>query len=249
MITVDAYVMNCIKHYPSLYSAPSYYKAKMKVLDQLLNVIGNGIRDNEELIEQLEMTDTNITMDDIAKHVSGEKLFYGYTKVTTYEEDGKVVFTSPDRTGKSYNGVLESEKDQYPDVVYWIECSYNEHKPYPNFKEEYSTIYKCPRYLKLDPSFIEAAIEFYEYVKEWFNDNEAHYSYAFPCATKQETDRRLKEIKQYMTKYKTWDEISEAYGIEYKGDLYQLQIDRWTKEKKRIFQFIEKTLTLLKENI
>lgn len=249
MITADTYIMNMINEYPTLYAAESYKKAKIKVLDQLLNVIGNGIRDDEELTEQLEGIDPEITMADIAKYVSGEKIYYGYTKITTYEENGKIIFTSPDNTGKTYYGVLESEKDNYKDVVYWMECTRHPHRPYPNFDEKYSTIYQCPSFLSLHPSFIEAAIEFYEYVKEWLVDNESKYHYAFPCDTEQKTEKRTKDITLNMAKYKTWDEISEAYGTEYKGDVYQFQVDRWARDKERIFQFLEKTLEMLKEKL
>lgn len=53
MLTPDEYFLRCVFDYPMLYASESMYISQMKVFDQLLNVIGNGIDDKEDLILEL----------------------------------------------------------------------------------------------------------------------------------------------------------------------------------------------------
>lgn len=246
-LTLDQYVITQIHRFPTLYgSTGSYEVSKMKVLDHFLNVIGNGIRDNEELSYAINDIDTSLSMKDIEKYIHND-LYYGYYKTETIG-DGEFSIEIADSSSESIV-VIGNEKDKHPDIKKWIEVGAYDFDPYPNFQEEYSTIYQCPQYLELDPSFISGAIEFYEYVIKWFEENESKYHSAFPCDTDKKTAQRTEDLSGFLKSYETKQEIYEAYGCEFNGDLEDFQIRLWNKEKTRIFSFIDQTINKLKNSL
>jgi len=239
----------------------------MKVLDQLLNVIGSGISDPWELKEDLKRIQPELTMADVEKYVTGRPLFAGYTeenvrRTTFGEGEDAQEFIMPEGNEKVYV-TSEEEKANHPNVVYWLEST-NTYKfsPYPNFKEEYSTVWQCKDALHLlDDSFIQGALDFYIYCQEFMNDPErvGNYSSAFPKPEKEAddwgetTESLTKDLHRFLKddKYKTNQDITDAYGVEFRGsvdsdaDLYDFQVRRWEKEKARIDRFLNKTITLL----
>lgn len=243
---LDQYIINRIHVYPSLYSGKSYTESKIRVLDQLLNVIGNGIRDNEELTEEMGYINDALTMKDVERYVTGEQLFYGYTRIKEFQ-NGDKTFSFEDFSSSIDETVLDNDRYKYPDVIKWVKCTYYPFNPYPNFQEEYSTIYQCPAYLDLDESFISGAVEYYEFVKNWFNKHESEYHYSFPQSTKEKTERTIKDMEDILDKYETYEDVEKAYGVKYNGDVYEFLVTRWKKEKKRIFKFIDETLELLRK--
>ena len=50
-----------------------------------------------------------------------------------------------------------------------------------------------------------------------------------------------------IAKYNSHEEISEAYELEFNGDVDDFLKRRWTKEKDRINSFIDKTIKKLEE--
>jgi hypothetical protein len=240
-ITLDQYVIHCIHSYPGIFHDNSYDQSKWKVLNQLLNVIGNGIINDVDLECELYSVGTDLTMDDIKGFISGETLFYGYIELKNIRgHDFPKIDSMIDDL------VLEKDKENFPDVIHWTKSKMNEFTPYPNFKEKYSTVFQCPSFMELDRSFIEGAIEFYEYCLEWFETKESQYHGAFPCATEKETEQSINAMEKMLKRYNSNEEISEAYGVEYLGDVYDFQVRRWQKEKKRVLGFINTTIEFLK---
>jgi hypothetical protein len=47
IITPEQYIDYATYNHPTLYASPSYEQSKLKVLDHMFNVIGNGITDSE----------------------------------------------------------------------------------------------------------------------------------------------------------------------------------------------------------
>lgn len=174
----DKYIMTMFKKYPIIYQGigKTYFETKMLVMDQLLNVVGNGINTDEELLEHLNEIDLTVTRKDIVKYLQEDIYF-------------------PDNGNKSREFLTETEIKSRPDEN-WIYCKGITFKPYPNFREEYSTVYECPAYLDLDVSFINGAIEFYDYCIVWFSDPaNRHYQSRYSSTDKEWRKERSRIFK------------------------------------------------------
>lgn len=112
LFTPDDYVLARVAQYPSLYSDASLDGAKLRVFDQLFNVIGNGIRDIGELRADLKYHKFN--RDRALRAISGEEVYYGYYD---FEMIGDYKFPRGDSVT-----ALESEKANHPDVKVWSEA-------------------------------------------------------------------------------------------------------------------------------
>ncbi len=237
MLSPEQYVYNQVASYPSLYHANSYDAAAKRVFDQLFNVIGNGVDLPDELdrpiVDQVE----------VAKFLRGEKVYWGYTEVE--ELANGVMIPKRSSNGKSLICV-ESEKALHPEVLLWIDCKDYPWTPYPNFEKKYSTVYE-PEFKDLGKEWIEAAIWFYEECVEFFNNTPEWYVYAYPCKFQRETDNRVYDMKVRLQSYKSNEEISEAYGCEFDGDIDKFLRLRWEKDLSRIERFISETLSYLRE--
>lgn len=240
MLTPKQYINRALKLHPTLYvgKGTSYEEARMKVLDQLLNTNGNGIRDNEEL--EYELKNHGDIVENFDPRWFEYDVVYGYKNVKEFQQFVFPMFSDDDVT------CFEYEKDCHPDVKHWLESTVYPFNPYPNFDKEYSTIYQCPDFLNLGDEWIQEAIDFYEHCYMWLMENENKYSYAFPKATEKETLRTIEDFKQCISRYDSYDAVTEAYGTEYNGNVYDFIERRWIKEKARIFEFIEETIALLK---
>ena len=237
MLSPEQYVYNQVATYPALYHANSYEDAAKRVFDQFFNVIGNGVDLPEELdrpiVDQVE----------VAKFLRGEKVYWGYTEVE--ELANGVMIPKRSSNGKSLICV-ESEKALHPEVLLWIDCKDYPWTPYPNFEKKYSTVYE-PEFKDLGKEWIEAAIWFYEECVEFFNNTPEWYVYAYPCKFQRETDNRVYDMKVRLQSYKSNEEISEAYGCEFDGDIDKFLRLRWEKDLSRIDRFISETLSYLRE--
>ena len=237
MLSPEQYVYNQVASYPSLYHANSYDAAAKRVFDQLFNVIGNGVDLPDELdrpiVDQVE----------VAKFLRGEKVYWGYTEV---EELANGVMIPKRSSDQNHLVCVESEKTLHPEVLLWIDCKDYPWTPYPNFEKKYSTVYE-PEFKNLGKEWIEAAIWFYEECVEFFNNTPEWYVYAYPCKFQRETDNRVYDMKVRLQSYKSNEEISEAYGCEFDGDIDKFLRLRWEKDLSRIDRFISKTLSYLRE--
>lgn len=233
--TPQEHVLTQLVTYPSLYSFSTFDAVKLKVLDQLLNVIGNGVRDTEELLENLKVVLVDIST--ASRLITSEPLYYGYYKV-------RKIGSFEMGEGDSID-VLESDRVNYPDVVYWLEASrHSDFAPYPNFKEDYSIVYRSDFHL-LGPDWAEAAIWYYKQAQKFFETTPEKYHYAFPCASDRESNNQLADFTERLKSYANNEEISIAYELEYTGDPAEFLTRRWQKELTRINQFIANTITKL----
>lgn len=235
MLTAENYIYSCIASWPTLYAAKSFDEAKMKVMNHLLNVIGNGIRNNEELAEHLSGYEKGQSSEDkiLALRYIQEDFYWAIFPVT--EEKDLIVFTEE----------LDSAKLKFPQVEYWIKNKKYDFNPYPNFSKEYSTIYSCPNYFNLDKSWIFAALEYYNNCLIRFQEDKKDYSHRWPSENPEKTK------KDFLSHFgnKTNEQISKDYKFPFDGDLDKFLTGKWQKEKARIIAFIEETIELLREKI
>jgi len=259
---VDQFIVSAITRYPTLYGATSLKTAKLKVLDHTLNVVGNGVRDDEELAEYLTVT-SGLTMADAERFINETGVMYGYTEANikrrsfTNDKGETHEFTFGNGDPEDFYITKEEEKANHPEIVYWVTSEHHGFTPYPNFQEDYSTMFQAPSFMDLDVSWLEAALWFYKECQLWFVDNESQYHYAFPEANAKATERRTAEMQQYLKsdKYKTNEDISKAYECEFVGsvdnaqDVHNFQVARWAIEKARIDTFLTSTINLLETKL
>lgn len=243
MLTPRQYVLLQVITYPSLYASPSYEESARLVFNQLFNVIGNGVRDQYELLSTITQQIPDDLEEQAAKYLTGEPCYYGYFKVRDlggYEmpEGDSIV-------------CIESEKSNHPDVVYWVNCRYLKFTPYPNFNEDYSIVYRSD-FLSLPIEWRNAAKWFYEQCRDFFNsDRVVKYHGYFGDGSTNKDKNTISDYREAIDrnfesgKYKNFDDVSEAYGIEFTGDYTTFIRQRWDKELARITQFIDKTIAML----
>lgn len=241
LLTPEQYVKRAICQYPTLFAKNSFEESKFAVLDQFLNVIGNGIRDDEELDEYL-LVDELPDVSKFQKYLD-ETIWWGYEKVRSIgakKPNGEEILM-PD--GDSIT-CIESEKNLYPEVKLWYDAKkHTECVPYPNFNEKYSTVYQTT-FSRLGNEWFDAAIWFYEEAKSRIEKYESSYHYAYPCKTERETEnRKASQLSHFGTR--TNEEISRDWGYPYDGDIEKFLVGKWQKEKARIFEFIESTISYL----
>lgn len=245
-ISPEQYVLAKLVKHPTLYAADSYENAARHIFDQLFNVIGNGIRDDEELMS--ELAETEIVEESFAqKYLTGEPLYWGYEQV---RELCSGVFV-PENSAESVVA-LESEKHLYPSVKLWVQSNKRfsdktetQRVPYPNFDEKYSLIYKT-NFKELGEEWIDAAIWFYEDAKKWFETKSKYYHYAYPSHSERKDQSLIDSFTEKFQKYSDNDSISKDYGVEFHGDIDDFARRRWQKELTRINTFIDNSIQMLK---
>lgn len=247
LVTTKEYVASAILRYPLLYAYEDTKLAKFAILDQLLNVIGNGIRDEEELRAELFVKKGFKVDIDRAKAFCEKGVFEGYTQMTEFGPDFDSVTI----------GYLEEEKNSRPDVLRWNKCNPSLQEgelrvPYPNFKENYSTVYTTNFIKVVDLDWIKETIWFYEKCLEFITSKDSNqYAYAYPNAEFFRSDQLLNTLtKKFIEDYKgDIAKFSKDYvtkGVDFDGDINKFLISRWDAEKKRIIEFINNTLNMLK---
>jgi hypothetical protein len=243
--TPEQYILHSVLKYPTLFSGYDYNDTKFRVLDQLLNVNGNGIRDNKELLEELKYCKFDEL--EALKYTKGESIYYGY-----YEIDDRFKFTEVGKGDPIY--VLESERDNYPNIKLWNKSTIHTHNPYPNFEKDCSIVWSSD-FKSLGQEWREIAIWFYTKCHEYFYDQYQCYSYdySFPYfdtyQNRDLTHHRLEDFQKHIKdKYESYEALSKAYGVEgYNGDDYDFLVRRWQKEKTRIIAYINETIKYLEE--
>ena len=245
LYTPEQYILRAVSRYPTLFAGYDYDDTKFRVLDQLLNVNGNGIRNDKELLEHLEYHEFDEV--DAARYTTGEPVYYGYYEVIMI---GDTMLPAP---GGESISVLESDRDQHPDVKLWREVTRYKRDPYPNFKKDYSIVWRSD-FKALGPEWCKAAIWFYTKCRGYFLGDCRGYHYSFPkydtYLDRDVTDRTLKDFQERIAgKYESYEALSEAYGVEgYNGDDYDFLSRRWQREKNRILTYINETIKYLELN-
>lgn len=231
--TPTEFVLARVGQYPSLYAAETFEQAKLRVYDQLFNVLGNGIRDGDELIH--ELTYHPFDQERSEKFCNGAKAFWGYTEVKDFGGDFKI------GTGDSITAG-DFEKDQHPEIIYWQECGYCKWNPYPNFQKKYSTIWFPDFESIVGAEWVKEAVWYYGKCKEWFASNGHEYHGAYPSRNPGQDARYLADMHKQRERYDSDEAFSEAYGLEYTGDMNDFMIRRSAKAQAEAIAFIDEVI-------
>ena len=246
LMNPQEYVNANVNAYPSLYSGKN---STLRIMDQLFNVIGNGIRDFEDAITK---TRNHKIRKPPKKYLDGSQLFYVYPE---YDEVniGTQVFKLS-KGNPLDEMITEEEKVNYPSCHFISNGKYHEtFVPYPNFKEEYSIVWTDENALSIMPDEWKAAAhEFYTSMLEFFKNEKICTMYHHAAPLHDEGDMLKKiETQERMFNVKRTDDMSDAefhamvereWRHPYDGNTREFIISRWEKEHKRIIDFILKTL-------
>jgi hypothetical protein len=252
LMSAEQAVNLMINLHPSLYYGSNLDRVKMHVFDQIFNVIGNGIRDTEEFLNEFTINKKNKPyLDSVPqKYLSGEPLFYAYTeseirfgdKETPVFESGiDGLFTSEELTQMPQVKITRLAREKQDFFV-----------PYPNFQKEYSLVWRVDLN-QLNDSWFEAATFYYQNAKKFFHSEHVHhYSSAFPI-DKIKAENLIESYEKRFNSYRTegmsekeyHQAITKAYGLEYEGDTEDFVRRRWVVELARIELFIDTTLDKL----
>lgn len=247
-----------INTYPTLYASNSLNEAKMKIYDQIFNTIGNGIRDSVELQDAYypDSAPENISKYLPNKYVSEEKLYQGFTDIDN-EMSSILGKNAPDRSTLIDELLTFNEAEANPEIKVLREFKKHEFKPYPNFKEEYSLFYQDG--VNLPEDWLVELKWFYLSCKKLFlSDSVYDYHYFYPRDSEEDKWNRLVDgyLKQF-EKYKQSSEddaefhkkVSEAYELEFDGNIVDFIKRRGDKEISRVLRFIDKTVNLIDKQI
>lgn len=248
--TPEQYILKSLGEYPTLYYNTTYNNVRYAVLDQILNVIGNGIDDLTEFEYQ------DYDFENARKYITKEPLYYGYHKddceYTYFEGVDTPYINSNIYAIPIY--VLESECTNHPEIGKWLQTDKKTSRkvPYPNFSPTYSFVYK-QKIEDLGEEWINEAIWYYQESLQYFNNPEQYktYHFAFPHYDKfhdrDNTESLLQEFRKHIKdKYQSYEAISEAYGVtDYNGDDYDFLCRRWQQGRTHIIKFINDTINLL----
>lgn len=243
--------------YPSLYSSPSVELSKFKYFDHVFNTIGNGTRSLEEFVDRhtINKEDEDVITEYPEKYISEQPLFMVYKEFTMIGNH-----KSP-KNGSDIDGLYtESEVAEMPDTYSTLQINKKykwdedkEFSPYPNFRKDYSMVWNIG-VTTLDDSWTNAAIWYYEKAKKFFNsEHVSNYHGAYP-KTEKNISRIVADYEKAFERYKTEEmtelefhkTISDAYELEYNGNIQDFIQRRWNKELSRILNFIDETLVKLK---
>lgn len=242
--------------HPSLYSSDTLYEAKIKYFDHIFNTIGNGYRDINEFIYGHTINKKNKHLIDSFpdKYIGKEPLYMVYTKsrkiadfdMPVYESALDGLYTELELNDLPISAVKVQSNMKFPkDSIF---------TPYPNFSKDYSMVWRMDM-SKLDPSWTEAAVWYYENIKPFFySEDVVHYHEAVPNDLKLKTNlisSYEKNFERYrkdgMTDSDFFQAISDAYEQEYTGDTEGFINIRWEKNLENIKNFIDETIDLLKK--
>lgn len=241
ILTPDEYIINSIAKYPTLYLKYSYEQSKIAVLDHIFNTIGSGSSEFLKTIEEKPVSYENI------------EPWFGDVKVYSDDSTGKTMVLFKE----SEDGFpIEKKKDYF-------------HIPYPNFQKKYSLIHSN-NYINMDDSWKQAALDFYRYCKDFFNDENKykHYHHSFSSKNlKNQNDESPEDVFPYNSnlqllnemqkvfKDKTKEEISKNFEFEFLGDpknrddIIEFLERRWDKEREKINSFIDETISMIETDL
>lgn len=248
-MTPEVFIAKSIIDYPMLYAVRDNYEAsKLLVLEQLFNVIGNGLS-----LDKINKQKTSADMNRLELTLT-QDLFDGYAKIEQVIKIGSEFHVFPDFNTQVANACLDSEKEKYPQVAYWNKVINQQptRSPYPNFQKEYSAVWKC-KIDKISNEWIETAIFYYESMQEYFNSNPNDYHYSYPCESEQKTEKTKNEMIKWIQNYfdrgefKSNQDVTNAYQSEFNGieRIDEFMSNRWQTELNRIKSFINETLEML----
>lgn len=232
-----------INRYPLVYAAPTERDAKLKYWDHIFNTIGNGYRDTEEFVEKHSI-----------EGIPKEKLKWLDNYPTKYISGAELYFLAGKEGETNTNLYTKEEIKLLPYSTKIVPAGCEGFKaPYPNFDKEYSLVWRVDL-SKLDPSWILAAISYYEVMNMFFLSKDVHKYHDAPPRDKKELDKLISILKTGFDRYRTTNQteeefnaiITKEYGCVFTGDIEKYLTDKWTKEHLRIRDFILETLAMLR---
>lgn len=242
--------------YYSMFS--NFNSARFYFLDHILNVIGNGIENFNEFLNEIKLDRKKYDFD---KQVAlfEEKIYNGYYTVDYFSEDENKVVTSskiPENADyspsfdKAVCSVFDSERKQYSTIIVWKENENRreDFKPYPNFNKQHTVLYKID-FSKLDYKdlWIKEFIYFYEECIRYFKSEKSNrHIYAFPTGNSNRDKYIITEYKKTFKRYDSNESISDAFGIQYNGDVEKFATDRWNIIKQEWIIFCQDAIEYLK---
>jgi len=235
LLSPNEYITRSIISYPTLYLKYDFEQSKMAVLGHMFNTIGSGTHDFINTITGKPL-DFNTIKD-----------FFGDVPVYQYEKNGQ-------------SKLVTHLTDEQENFVYPIEKDINHfHNPYPNFQKQYSLVYSS-NYSLMDNEWKQAALDFYLYCKDFFNNPERsktyHYSFEFDSLDNLSDSQKhlVKDMKQRIQNLSV-KQISKDYGTEFIGspknddDIANFLQNRWFKEKEKIYKFLDETISMLEKDL
>lgn len=257
LMTAEQAFTLAMNTYPSLYHSNSEELSKMKYFDHTFNTAGNGYSSIEKFYKAHLINNSNkeLITNYPAKYITGEPLFYAYTKFREHP-----TLKMPDSDSCLSQIYTKKELTTMPYVVHTISCNEGElynFCPYPNFCERYSLMWQDIHLL--DTSWCEAALFFYKGCKDFFLSDNIHL-YHLSCPENDDDEKWEKQIHHYESNFQIFKKdnmstqdfhtiISQEYEQTYTGDTKQFIKDIWSKELKRIHNFLDNTTLRLQQII
>lgn len=233
IFTPEDYVLFRVGQYPTLYAAETFEQVKLRIYDQLFNVIGNGIRDHDEL--RHDLTQHQFDRERSLKFCNGAQVFWGYTEVKDFG-CGFLMGTGESITAGDF------EQDQYPDIIHWQESGFCKWNPYPNFNKRYSAIW-FPEFREVaGDEWVAEAVWYYGKCREWFMTNSNEYHGSYPTGNPGKDAQYMVDMIKQRDRYDTDEEFSKAYGLEYTGDMSDFMTRRSQKTIDEALAFIDETI-------
>ncbi len=204
MNRMEKFYSNKIYQYPTLYLFESFDRIRLATLDQLLNVLGNGIKTNRDFCDEFKQKSKIHYNDLISEYtfirtpyhiIQDNKLKNLYSVFDSYEK------YFPEEELWVKNSELDSYLSQtylfhelVPPQQKYVVLKKNDYKfsPYPNFQKKYSILWRVDD-IKLNKCQIDDFIWFYNKCLEYFNSenvvNYHHYHHYKPDEWVVELDR------------------------------------------------------------
>lgn len=250
------YTMN---RYALMYNSTTVQEARTKFFDHTFNTIGNGYRTFDDFAESFQWTPkmASMTQSFPAKYIGDHQLYMGYTAMRDGEDPAVSHRVDPD---SDLHGLYtQEEQGLHPNVVRWIAVRSQKQEPfapYPNFKKEYSPVYKL-ELSKLDDTWLHAGVEYYQQAQAFFKGpNAEYYSGAWPSDPKKQAalikdfeSGFARTIQGIADPQEQWKAISKAYNQPYDGDTPAFIQAKWAKEQTRIQTFIASTIGMLENEL
>ena len=249
MLSPDRFIVSYLEENSDYYGMYSYEDAKLAVMDQLFNTIGNGIVGTNQFLRYISIEDSELSEQEISDLINGIR------------DDTHSLEDIHDRLNALLNSVGSLDK-----TIQNTERKIKKEKrvkfcPYPNFDKNYSLVYELNFNLITEhkESWIAAIQDYYKQCIKYFNsDKSLSHMYAYPSNSERQDNQKLEDMKKRLTKnYKGFEEgieeefekIAKDYGIEsFNGDVHKMLCDIWVKNRNQWIEFSEEVIQYL-ENL
>lgn len=145
----------------------------------------------------------------------------------------------------SHHSIEENQQPLGTAFDWSVDTTVKAQSVYPNFKKEYSLVWKIPvQHLPTD--WLEAAVWFYTACSVYFEQGAANYAYAYPSKErnfdKNMTEALNKQRVEGMTDAEFYAAVEDKWGVPFDGNIVVFSTQRWKRERERIGEFIDETL-------